>query len=130
MLVLNRRISVCCIVDHLYMDHLCSTLFFLLKICKGIPWQLSWQRICLQCRRPGFNPWVGNIPGEGNDNPCQYSCLKNPMDKGACRATVHGVVRVGHYLATKPPMYFVPLLSVFTLILLTKTLAKSTQSKL
>ena len=28
----------------------------------GLPWWLSWQRICLQCRRPGFNPWVGKIP--------------------------------------------------------------------
>ena len=28
----------------------------------GLPWWLSWQRICLQCRRPGFDPWVGKIP--------------------------------------------------------------------
>ena len=27
-----------------------------------LPLQLSWQRICLQCRRPGFDPWVGKIP--------------------------------------------------------------------
>ena len=47
-------------------------------------------RICLQCRRPGFNPWVGKIPGEGN-LPLQYSCLKNSMDRGAWWATVHGV---------------------------------------
>ena len=32
-----------------------------------------------------------------------YSCLENPMDRGACQATVHGVARVGHGLATKPP---------------------------
>ena len=30
-------------------------------------------------------------PGEGNDNPLQYSCLRNPMDKGVWWATVHGV---------------------------------------
>ena len=35
----------------------------------------------------------------------QYSCLENPMDRGACQATVHGVTRVGHNLATKPPPY-------------------------
>ena len=35
--------------------------------------------------------------------PLQYSCLENPMDRGAWRATVHGVARVGHDLATKPP---------------------------
>ena len=29
-------------------------------------------------------------PGEGNGNPLQYSCLGNPMDRGACQATVHG----------------------------------------
>ena len=29
-----------------------------------LPWWLSWQRICLQCRRPRFNPWVGKIPLE------------------------------------------------------------------
>ena len=33
----------------------------------------------------------------------QYRCLENPMDRGAWRATVHGVTRVGHDLATKPP---------------------------
>ena len=32
-------------------------------------------------------------PGEGNGNPLQYSCLENPMDRGAWRATVHGVVK-------------------------------------
>ena len=41
-------------------------------------------------------------PGEGNGNPLQYSCLENPMDRGAWQATVHGVARVGHDLATKP----------------------------
>ena len=33
----------------------------------------------------------GRSPGGGHDNPLQYSCLENPMDKGAWRATVHGV---------------------------------------
>ena len=33
----------------------------------------------------------GRCPGEGNDNPLQYSCLGNPMNRGAWRATVHGV---------------------------------------
>ena len=28
----------------------------------GLPWWLSWKRIHLQCRRPGFDPWVGKIP--------------------------------------------------------------------
>ena len=36
-------------------------------------------------------PGLGRPPGEGNDNPLQYSCLRNPMDRGASWATVHGV---------------------------------------
>ena len=35
----------------------------------------------------------GRSPGEGNGNPLQYSCLKNPMDRGAWWATVHGVAK-------------------------------------
>ncbi|KAM9675754.1 uncharacterized protein ACBT57_005426 [Dama dama] len=41
--------------------------------------------------------------GEENGNPLRYSCLENPMDRGAWRATVQGVSRVGHDVATKPP---------------------------
>ena len=53
-------------------------------------------------RKCGFDPWVGKTPpGEGNDNPLQYSCLENPMDRGAWQATVHGVARIRHDLATK-----------------------------
>ena len=48
-------------------------------------------------------PGLGRSPGEGNGNPLQYSCLENPMDKGAWWATVHAVPRDGHDLATKPP---------------------------
>ena len=44
----------------------------------------------------GSIPGSGRSPGEGNGNPLQYSCLENPMDRGALRATVHGVARVGH----------------------------------
>ena len=38
---------------------------------------------------------------EGNGHPLQYSCLENPIDRGAWRATVHGIARVGHDLATE-----------------------------
>ena len=51
---------------------------------------------------PGLIPESGRSPGEGNGNPLQYSCLLNSMDRGAWRATVHGVARVRHNLATKP----------------------------
>ena len=33
----------------------------------------------------------GRSPGRGNGNPLQYSCLENPMDRGAWPATVHGL---------------------------------------
>ena len=42
---------------------------------------------------PGSIPWLGRSPGEGNGNPLQYSCLENPMDRGAWRATGHGVAK-------------------------------------
>ena len=42
---------------------------------------------------PGSIPQSGTSPGEGNGNPLQYSCLENPMDRGAWRATVHGVTK-------------------------------------
>ena len=41
----------------------------------------------------GSIPGLGKHPGEENSNPLQYSCLENPMDKGAWRATVPGVAR-------------------------------------
>ena len=40
----------------------------------------------------GLIPGSGRSPG-GNGNPLQYSCLENPMDRGAWRAIVHGVVK-------------------------------------
>ena len=36
-------------------------------------------------------PELGRSLGEGNGYPFQYSCLGNPMDRGACQATVHGI---------------------------------------
>ena len=52
---------------------------------------------------PGSIPESGTSSREENGNPLQYSCLGNPMYRGAWQATVHGVPRVGHNLATEPP---------------------------
>ena len=41
----------------------------------------------------GWIPGSGRFPGERNGNPLQYSCLENPMDRGAWWATVHGVTK-------------------------------------
>ena len=45
---------------------------------------------------PGLIPGLGRCPGEGNSNPLQYSCLENPMDRGAWQAMSTGSQRVGH----------------------------------
>ena len=42
-------------------------------------------------RDAGSVPGSGRSPGGGNSNPLQYSCLENPMDRGAWQATVHVV---------------------------------------
>ena len=42
---------------------------------------------------PGSMPGWGRSPGQGNGNPLQYSCLKNPLDGGAWWATVHGITK-------------------------------------
>ena len=41
----------------------------------------------------GSIPGLGRSPGGGNGNPLQYSCLENPMDRGAWQVTVHGVAK-------------------------------------
>ena len=41
----------------------------------------------------GLIPGLERSPGEGNGTPLQYSCLENPMDRGAWWATVHGVAK-------------------------------------
>ena len=41
----------------------------------------------------GLTPGSGRSPGEVNDNPLQYSCLENPMGRGAWQATVYGVAK-------------------------------------
>ena len=52
-------------------------------------------------RDVGLIPELEIDPQEGHSNPLQYSCLENPMDRGAWRATVHGSQTVRHDLAAK-----------------------------
>ena len=42
-------------------------------------------------RDPGSIPGSGQSPGGGYGNPLQYSCLENPMGRGALQATVHSI---------------------------------------
>ena len=60
----------------------------------GLPWWLSSKEFTCCASNMGSIPGSGTSPGEGNDNPCQYSCQENFMDRGAWQATVHGVTRV------------------------------------
>ena len=54
---------------------------------------------CRSHRRQEFDPRVGKIPGGGKGNRLQYSCLGNPMDRGAWRAKGHGVKKSGIQLS-------------------------------
>ena len=44
-------------------------------------------------RDVGLLPGLERSSGEGNGNPLQYSCLQDPMDRGAWRATIHGIAK-------------------------------------
>ena len=46
---------------------------------------------CRRCKRQGFDPWVGKTPSSRKRKPLQYSCLEDPMDRGAQWATVQGL---------------------------------------
>ena len=47
----------------------------------------------IQCRIPGFDPWIGKIPWRRDGYSLQYSGLENSMDRGAWQATVHRVAK-------------------------------------
>ena len=59
---------------------------------------------------PDSIPGSGRSPGEGNSNPPQYSCLRNPMDRRTWQATVHGVAKnqtqLSHLAAAAAAFYF------------------------
>ena len=67
-----------------------------LILLKGLPGGSSGKEHACQrgdVRDAGSIPGLGRSPGEGNGNPLQYSCLKNPMGRGAWWATVHRVTK-------------------------------------
>ena len=60
----------------------------------GLPWWLSSKESACNAEDTGdkgFIPGSGRSPGGENGNPFQYSCLENPMDRGAWQATVYGI---------------------------------------
>ena len=61
-----------------------------------LPWQLSNKETAYNAGAPGVMgsiPGSGRSPGGGHGNPLNYSCLENPMDRGAWWATVHWVTK-------------------------------------
>jgi len=70
--------------------------YVVVTILLGFPGGASSKETTCQLRRLkrlGFDPWVGKSPGGEHGNPLQYSCLENPMDRGASWATVHRVTK-------------------------------------
>ena len=71
------------------------------NVFEGFPGLAS--EFACQCRIPkrhSFGPGSERSPGVGNDNPLQYSCLENSMDRGAWWATVHGVAKSQTWLSS------------------------------
>ena len=66
----------------------------LLNVVKGFLGGSSGKDYACNLGDQSLIPGSGRSPGEGNDNPLQYSCLENSMDKGAWGATVHGVAEL------------------------------------
>ena len=65
-------------------------------LCLGFPGDTDGKEPAGQYRRPkryGFRPWIRKAPGGGHGSPLQYSCLENPVDRGAWRATVHRLAK-------------------------------------
>ena len=56
----------------------------------GLPDSTDGKESACNARDLGLIPGSGRSPGEGNGYPLQYSCLENPMDRGAWQATVNG----------------------------------------
>ena len=65
---------------------------------RGPPWGSVVKNPPAKAEDLGSIPGSGRSPGGGNGDPPQYSCLENPMDRGAWRATVHGSQKIGHDL--------------------------------
>ena len=63
---------------------------------RGIPWWLTGKEPVCSAGDVGSVPESGRSSREGNGNPFQYSCLENPINRGAWWATVHGVTKESH----------------------------------
>ena len=81
---------------HTYMSHMCLRVFIHTY---GSPGGSVVKNLPANARDTGSIPRSGKIPGEVNGNPLQYSCLGNPVDRGAWRATIQGVAKSQTWLS-------------------------------
>ena len=65
----------------------------ILQVDEGFPWWLSSKEIACNIGDARSLPGLGRCPGGGHGHPLQYSCLENPMDRGAWWAAVRGVAK-------------------------------------
>ena len=76
-------------MKHFFLDYAC-------KWYHRLPWWVSSKESACPCRRladVGLTSELGRAPGEGNGNPLQSSCPRNPVDREAWWATVHGITK-------------------------------------
>ena len=66
---------------------------------QGLPWWLRGKESAYDARDAGLIPGSGRSPGRGNRNSLQHSCLRNPLDRGAWRTTVHGISKSWTWLS-------------------------------
>ena len=87
--------------------HHCHLLFVCLEcmlfvytcVNMGFPGDSDGKESACKARDMDSIPGLGRSPGEGNGYPLQYSCLENPMDRGAWWATVHGITQSWTWLS-------------------------------
>ena len=96
---------VCAYTWHVSVCALYKLHYAIYNVLQGFPCSSVGREPAYNAGDPGLISGLGRSPGGGNGNPLQYSCLENPMDRGAWWATVHGVARVGHDLASQPMFY-------------------------
>ena len=100
-------------VRHDWATELTDTIF-------GLLWWLSYKETAYNAGDAGDMcsiPRLGRSPGEGHGNPLQYSCLENPMDRGAWWATVYGVAKSWTQLSTDTSMRSIFIYQWFNLII-------------
>ena len=71
----------------------CLCIFQTLYFIWGFPGGLMVKNLPTNAKDMGLIPGLGRFLGEGNGNPLQYSCLENPLNRGAWQAAAHGVAK-------------------------------------